>query len=245
MQTTTTMPSKLLIVQNISHEGPGILDQQLAEHRIVAERCDLSKGEPIPDPEGYAGLVVLGGPQSANDTSDQIVRELAMIRRALDAGVPYLGICLGLQLLVSAAGGAVVPCSRKETGFREPDGEPFMVHLSAEGMMDRLFRGLPEQLRVFQLHGETVVMTPEMTLLATGRGCTNQVVRIGDRSWGIQCHFEMTPAMFESWLDIDPDLMAMNKSELLEEFASFRNEYTATGKSILLNFLDLTGLIHT
>ncbi len=237
------MTSTLLIVQNISHEGPGILEELLNEHEIAFERYDLSKGESLPDPSACAGMVVLGGPQSANDESAQITGELQAIRAALNAGVPYLGICLGLQLLVKAAGGEVVRCHRKEIGFREPDGEPFMAELTETGRTDALFRGMPEQLRVFQLHGETVELAEGMALLATGRGCKHQVVRVGNNAWGLQCHFEMTPAMFESWLGIDADLRTMNREELLAEFEAISAGYAETGRAILLNFLAVTGLV--
>jgi GMP synthase (glutamine-hydrolysing) len=233
---------KLLIVQNISHEGPGILEELLNEFGIAFERYDLSKGETLPDPASYAGMVVLGGPQSANDASEQITGELKAIRTALDAGVPYLGICLGLQLLVKAAGGGVVRCHQKEVGFREPEGEPFMVQLTPEGAQDGLFRGMPELLRVFQLHGETVVPAEGMTLLATGRACKHQVLRVGGNAWGLQCHFEMTPSMFESWIGIDEDLKTMDRRKLLADFDAIRDNYAATGRAILLNFLSAAGI---
>ncbi len=237
------MNNKLLIVQNISHEGPGILADLLAEHGIESECYDLSQGNAAPAPAGFAGMVVLGGPQSANDATTQITGELELIGEALAAGVPYLGICLGFQLLVKASGGKVVKCEQQEIGFREPDGEPFMVELTNEGKQDALFRGMAERLRVFQLHGETVELNDGMTLLATGRGCPNQVVRVGGNAWGLQCHFEMTPAMFESWIGIDADLKAMNRDELLSDFEAISAEYAETGRSIMRNFLVATGLV--
>jgi GMP synthase-like glutamine amidotransferase len=235
--------NKLLIVQNISHEGPGMLAELLEEHALGFELYDLSKGDAIPDPLHYPGVVVLGGPQSANDATPQISHELQRVRETLDAGIPYLGICLGLQLLVAAAGGSVVPCYQKEIGFREPDGSPFLAKLTSKGKRDALFRGLPENLRVFQLHGETVIPGAGMTVLAKGRGCENQVLRVGTNAWGLQCHFEMTGAMFENWIGIDPDLKAMSRTELLHEFASIRDEYMVTGRTILFNFLAVAGLV--
>jgi len=98
-------------------------------------------------------------------------------------------------------------------------------------------------LRVFQLHGETVELEDGMTLLATGRGCMNQVVRVGRNAWGLQCHFEMTPPMFESWIGIDADLKAMNRDELLAEFEAISAEYAEIGRSIMRNFLVATGLV--
>jgi GMP synthase-like glutamine amidotransferase len=237
------MREKLLIVENISHEGPGLLETLLHEQGIGFELCDLSKGSLIPDTGRYPGVVVLGGPQSANDTSGQILHELQRVRETLDAGIPCLGICLGLQVMVKAAGGKVVPCRMKETGFHEPDGEPFTVRLTPEGKRDPLFRGLPDTMRVFQLHGETVVPTSGMTLLGTGKGCRQQVVRVGGNAWGLQCHFEMTRRMFEEWTLTDPDLISMKRDDLLAEFDRIHAGYTETGRTILLNFLDLCGLV--
>ena len=237
------MHKKLLIIQNIGHEGPGLLLDLLDEYNIAFERYDLSRGDSIPDTRCYQGIVVLGGPQSANDTTPQILHEIQRIREALHASVPFLGICLGLQLLTVAAGGKVVPSAVKEVGFHEPDGEPYMVQLTPEGRKDPLFRGLPDSLRVFQLHGETVVPGPEMLLLATGKGCRNQILKVGSNAWGLQCHFELTGSMFELWTELDSDLKAMNRKVLLDEFEKIRNEYTFTGRTLLLNFLALAGLI--
>ncbi len=234
---------KLLIVENISHEEPGLLGNLLQEQGIDFELCDLSSGDLIPDTRSYSGIVVLGGPQSANDTSPQIIHELQRVRETLDAGIPYLGICLGLQVMVKAAGGKVVPCPMKETGFHEPDGAPYTVRLTPEGLLDPLFRGLPENLRVFQLHGETVVPTHDMTLLGTGKGCRYQVMRVGSNAWGLQCHFEMTREMFETWTLTDPDLISMNRDELLAEFDRIHAGYTDSGRTILLNFLAACGLV--
>jgi len=235
------MQKKLLIIQNIGHEGPGLLLDIMHEQGIGFELCDLSKGELIPDTHRFSGMVVLGGPQSANDTSGQILHELQCVRKAIKAGIPILGICLGLQLLVKAVGGMVVPCTIKETGFHEPGAEPYTVRLTPEGLRDQLFRNLPGHLKVFQLHGETVVPTPETTVLATARECRFQALRIGSNAWGLQCHFELTRPMLESWTLTDPDLMAMDRKALLAEFDSLYAEYTETGRTILRNFLDACG----
>lgn len=237
------MNNKVLIVQNISHEGPGLLLGLLHERSIGFECRDLSKDEALPDPCGFACVVVLGGPQSANDTTPSMEQELRLIRQVLEAGIPCLGICLGLQVLVKAAGGSVIPAPFKEVGFHEPDGTPYTVTLTPEGRSDPLFRGLPESLQVFQLHGETVVTAGGMVLLGTGQGCRNQVVRVGGQAWGVQCHFEMTREMFATWTRLDPDLMAMDCASLMAEFDRLHDEYARTGRTLLLNFLDYAGVV--
>jgi GMP synthase-like glutamine amidotransferase len=238
---SASISDKVLILQNITHEGPGLLLDLLHERSIGFECCDLSKEEMIPDPGSYACVVVLGGPQSANDTTPSMALEIRRVREILDVGIPCLGICLGLQVMVKAAGGSVVSSPTKETGFHEPDGTPYSVTLTPDGRRDPLFKGLPDRVRVFQLHGETIVPAAGMTLLGTGAGCRNQAVRIGRRAWGLQCHFEMTRDMFESWTHVDPDLRRMDRENLLTEFDRIREEYTETGRRLLSNFLESAG----
>jgi GMP synthase-like glutamine amidotransferase len=99
-------------------------------------------------------------------------------------------------------------------------------------------------LDVFQLHGETVELAPSgMELLATGSGCRNQAVRVGKNGYGLQCHFELTREMFESWCRIDPDLEQMDYRELMAEFDRRYEEYTATGMKLMENFLRISGLV--
>nr|WP_287222515.1 gamma-glutamyl-gamma-aminobutyrate hydrolase family protein [Prosthecochloris sp.] len=71
-------------------------------------KADISKS---------SAVVTLGGPQSANDTDRAMRRELENLKAILDKKIPYLGICLGMQTLVKAAGGNVITCPIKETGF--------------------------------------------------------------------------------------------------------------------------------
>ncbi|ABB23407.1 type 1 glutamine amidotransferase [Pelodictyon luteolum] len=235
------MQERLLIVKNITHEGPGLLEGLLLDRRIDADIADLSRGDPFPDPDSYRALVVLGGPQSVNDPTPEMQGELKQIEKALKKEIPYLGICLGMQALVHAAGGRVVPCPEKETGFFDPTGDPYRMELSEEGQSDPLFKGLGDRFRVFQLHGETVVPATGTVLLGTGHRCHHQAVKAGKHAYGLQCHFEMTRDTLDRWTEIDPDLKAMGRERLLGEFDELQEEYRTTGLRLLGNFLDIAG----
>jgi GMP synthase (glutamine-hydrolysing) len=238
------MTRKLLIVKNITHEGPGLLDNVLGEHTIASHCVDLSTGAAFPDPGGYSALIVLGGPQSANDETPAMQLQLTQIEHALQEKIPYLGICLGMQCLVKAGGGKVVKSPVKETGFIDPEGSPYRIQLTEAGMHDPLFEGLGCSFPVFQLHGETVELAPSgMHLLATGTHCPVQAVKVGENGYGLQCHFEMTPQMFSEWCDIDTDLKKMNRRDLMEQFESIKAEYRSTGLKLLCNFLRISGLV--
>jgi GMP synthase-like glutamine amidotransferase len=233
---------KLLIIQNISHEGPGILMEVLEEHGLSPDVCDLVLDETIPDIHSYRAVIILGGPQSANDKTKTMHRELQCVRELLKSGIPALGICLGLQVMVKAAGGRVVKSPEKEIGFHDPRGDEYRVQLTAAGKKDPLFQGLGDSFQVFQLHGETVELAGTMELLAKGDLCMNQVVKVSEKAYGVQCHFEMTPAMFRSWLDVDADLKTMDGEALFSHFEEIHEEYSAIGKALMRNFLSIAGL---
>ena len=108
-----------------------------------------------------------------------------MINEAIAAQIPYFGICLGLQLGVKAQGGKVIKSSIKEVGWRDAQNNFFTLELIHQ---DFLFDHLKFPLRIFQLHGETVELTNGMELLATGKHCKNQIVKISNNAYGIREH---------------------------------------------------------
>ncbi|WP_342305187.1 type 1 glutamine amidotransferase [Methanolobus sp. ZRKC5] len=233
----------LLIVKNISREGPGILEDILIESRISYDITDLEAGDKIPSPENYSAIIIFGGPDSANDASKKMILELKMIKQAIDSGIPYLGICLGMQALVKACGGSIHVNNVKEIGFTGEDGDYYSVNIAKENLNDPLFNGLKNPLKIFHLHGETVKMTEKMQLLATGKYCRHQIVKVSKNAYGIQGHFELTPEMFTTWLDNDSELRKMDRDTLEKDFKLFADEYSNNGKKLFNNFLQISGLI--
>jgi GMP synthase (glutamine-hydrolysing) len=239
-----TMSHTLLIIKNITHEGPGLLESLLCEHGIASHIEDLSAGGAFPDPRDYRALVVLGGPQSANDVTPVMQLQLRRIEAALHEEIACLGICLGMQCLVKAGRGTVVKSPVKEIGFIDPEGNPYCIELTPAGNNDPLFEGLGSNFPVFQLHGETVELAASgMELLATGKHCPVQAVKVGKNAYGLQCHFEMTNAMFLEWCNIDADLKRMDRRDLTEQFESIQEKYRSTGLKLLYNFLRISGLV--
>ncbi|HEY8999616.1 MAG TPA: type 1 glutamine amidotransferase [Candidatus Saccharimonadales bacterium] len=234
---------KLLIVKNITREGPGLLANVLEAEHISYDVVDLGASAAFPSTADYDAVVVLGGPDSANDQTKKMVKELAEVRHVLDEGKPYLGICLGLQVAVKAGGGKVVPGIVKEIGFHDQNGKQNVVTVTADGVNDPLFRGFEDELCVFQLHGETVELADGMQLLATGEHCRNQIVKLSDKAYGIQSHFELTPEMLSVWAAEDPGLIPLGKAKLLADFDAIKAEYTMVGETLLRNFLRIAGLL--
>lgn len=237
------MPRSLLIIKHIAHEGPGLLEKVLEKHSIPSVTVDLSEKKIYPDLCGFSAVITLGGPQSANDRTPEMLVELDKIGIILQENIPYLGICLGMQTLVKAAGGEVTTCLTREIGFYGPDSTPFTADLTPEGLEDPLFRDLDRNLRVFQLHGETVILHNGFSLLATGTFCKNQIVKVSDRAYGIQSHFELTPELLLSWLKMDKNLQALGQKKLLEDYYEIQADYEHTGLTILSNFLQVAEII--
>ena len=237
------MRKSVLIIKNIGHEGPGLLQTVLAKHNVASTTIDISGGDAIHDPLDHDAIVILGGPQSANDETVSMLQQIEQAKQALNAAQPCLGICLGLQVLVKAGGGAVTDSPVRETGFFDHEGEPFTISLTGEGKNNPLFSGLKSRFRVFQLHGETVNLGEGMQLLAEGAHCRNQAVLIGRNAYGLQCHFELTPEMIQVWGRLDRDLSRVDGAALARQFEAIREEYTATGIALMTNFLKIAEIL--
>ena len=144
---------------------------------------------------GYAGLVVLGGPMSANDVDKHpfLAETMALIREFAAADRPVLGICLGAQVIARAFGGEVYRMERLESGFRAMEVTP-------EGRSDPVFSALDAQITSFQNHFEAVRNVPGAVTLATGGACPIQAFRIGRATYGTQFHPEVTIDIVREWI---------------------------------------------
>lgn len=201
------MRKKVLVVQHVPGEGLGIIGPGLESHGMDAHFVRIFKNGEIPDTlDGYAGLIVLGGPMGVYEEKIYpfITKELNLLESALRDAKPVLGICLGAQLLAKAAGANVYKGHAKEIGWSK-------VRLNEDGRSDRLFRALPEELTVFQLHGDTFDLPRGGVLLASSDVYPNQAIRVGSRAYGLQFHIEVTERMVADWIQMNiEDIVAMN-----------------------------------
>ncbi len=207
-----TLIKKVLIIKNIEREGPGLIaswfDIQNVDYDIIEINQDLHFNDFL---EKYDGLVVLGGPSSANDKTFVMQKQIEFITCWLKTKKPYLGVCLGMQLMIKASGGEVFQNKEREIGFfhKENLDAPYKIHLT-NLENNPLKEILPLEFDVFQLHGETV-SHPKILSLAESAYCKYQICSAGDKQIGLQFHFEISEGMLRNWIINDDFLVFANK----------------------------------
>jgi len=192
----------VLILKNISSEGPGTIEDFLVRSSIPHAIADLTSGE-FPEASAYDTLVMMGGPMSVNDSDSYpyIDREAELARTFMKQGRKVLGVCLGAQIMAKALGARVYPGTEKEIGWYD-------IELVDGGTDDRRMKLLAsdekgtagETFKVFHWHGETFDVPQEAVRLAQSPLYPNQAFRFCRNAYAFQFHIEVTERMIFEWL---------------------------------------------
>lgn len=183
--------ARVHVVQHTAGEGLGRLADWLPAAGVDVHPTHPYLGNRVPPSVEGDALVVLGGPMNANDDEGYpwLPSVRALMRSAVEDGVPTLGICLGAQLLAVATGGEV------QRGGSGP--EIGLGEVSVD-VGDELL--VPGPMPVIQWHYDTVTRLPDdATLLGSSPEYPVQAFRVGELAWGLQFHIEATAGMIEGW----------------------------------------------
>jgi GMP synthase-like glutamine amidotransferase len=218
----------LHIIQNDPEVPPGNLLDFIAVPYVV---CHPYRDGALPDVAQISALLVLGGAMGANDDSRYpfLSNLKILIRSCVESGIPYLGVCLGGQLLAAALGAKVVSHRWEELGT-------LSVKLNGAGKNDPLFRGFPEEFTTFQWHHDSFDIPEDGELLASSAACPNQAFRIGGNAWGLQFHPEVTEPIIRDWCAWDHSTSARTE-ELVAAFFCNEEKYREDSRRLLGNFL--------
>lgn len=201
---------QVLIIVHQATSTPGLIGQVLREQGYQLDiRCP-GIGHALPDTlDHHCATIVFGGPMSANDdqTLPFIRTELDWIPTALESGKPYLGICLGAQLLARVLGAKVAPHPDDimEIGYR-----PIQPTPAGEAEFGRL-------QSVYHWHREGFEIPHGAVRLAVGDPFENQAYRYGDSAYGVQFHPEMTREMMERWTTVAADHLKRPEAQPVSE----------------------------
>ncbi len=176
----------------------------------------------------HSGCVIFGGPMSANDTDDFVKQEIDWIGIALEEEKPFLGICLGAQMLVKHLGCEVAEHKhgKAEIGYYPIEPTPEGRHL------------LSWPGHVYQWHREGFELPRGAKLLATGDTYENQAFVFGKNAYGIQFHPEVNLAMMHKWTVRGAARFQLPGAQNREQHFTGRSRYDAPLKAWLYQFLN-------
>jgi len=195
------MSASLLVLQHAGCEPPGVYEEVMRERRVAFERVVLDQAPAMPDLDGWAGIVAMGGAMGAyeEDAHPWLAAEKQFIAGAVAAGTPYWGVCLGAQVLAAALGAEVRPGPAPELGVME-------VELTSAASEDPVFAGAPRRFNTLQWHGDTYALPAGAVRLASSEGYEQQAFAAGS-AYGVQFHLEVDGALAAEWMEV-PEYVA-------------------------------------
>ena len=227
----------------MASQNPGIFREFAADANLEFVEIDLHAGEAIPDLDDFDGLWVMGGSMNVWEESEfpwlidekRIIREVVLERR-----MPFLGICLGHQLLAEALGGKAEPSRAYEIGLHP-------VSATEAGRGHPLLAGLPEPTLWVNVHRAEVTELPANAIvLAESDACPNHMMQIGNSAYSCQFHPEVCDHTVDEWMKIPGipeamhDLLGADGVKYFEtSIAAQLKTHNSTARQLFDNWLSL------
>jgi len=227
---------KFLVLQHINIEHPGIFLKFMKEDNIKIDTVELDENEKIPNLDPYDAMIVMGGPMDTwqEETFPWLKTEKEAIHKFVSVNrKPYLGLCLGAQLLSEAIGGKVRKMKTPEIGVLK-------VFLKDN---KSLFKGLNKELKVLQWHSyEAYDLPSNANILASSSECNVQAFSF-DNAFGLQFHVEQTDETVPQWACVPEYKSALENTLGQNALAKFKkdveenlNVFNKSAKIIYNNF---------
>ena len=200
---------RVLVLQHLEIEGPGLFEQIAKERDLKIEIIRLDNKNDLPQTKKGDLILIMGGPMGVKDIGKDrypwLNSERDFIKKQLENRRPIIGICLGAQLLASAAGGDVeiLKCGSPPTALPEIGWSQIFIDKS-----NKDFKALFEDpFQVLHWHGDRILLPNKAVLIASSARCKEQFFRIGAFAYGLQFHIETTEGMINKWIKEDKDFV--------------------------------------
>ncbi len=228
------MSPRVLHIINEATDPADVFVDGLRAQGVESDTYRPYQGEPLPEViDGYNGILAGGGTVDTHEADDNpwLHDEISLMRQALDARVPVMGLCLGAQLLTEAAGGSVYRCEPHEVGW-------FDVELTPAARGDRLFDGLPTRFAAFQWHYYACRL-PELGTELMTNPVSTQALRIGPCAWATQFHIEATRQTLLDWFRLAPGELLANgydREQYMQALDRNVEEHERIGRTLASRF---------
>ena len=189
----------IIVLQHIKIEDPGYIKDLMLADGVKLTTIELDEGEKIPNNlNQFDGMFCMGGPMDTYMEKDYpwLIEEKKAIKEfVINLKKPYLGFCLGCQLLGEVVGGKVVRSNPPEIGILD-------IQMSIDYSKDHLFGEFNSSIKALQWHSyevQDLESNHDVTRLGSSPTTKYQIFKYKEHAYGIQFHIEIKDNTVSQW----------------------------------------------